>query len=150
MCLCIITAVTQRFWPTAQHQPPLLSPLYISLPFTFCWAESYIPRWQKLRGLCEQRCPGIGQWGSPSHSDGLHKCFLRENKGGEAITLMFHIPSATTLSHRGARHSAQPYFQIKYACFHMFCDGWGTFLCVWSKSHTQKEILIISGSLQTE
>lgn len=121
MCPCIIPAVTQRFWPTAQHRPPPQSSLCL-LALHILLSPILYSTLTKTQGPRRSAAPwdwSVGE-GTPSHSDGLHKLFLRENMEGKAITLshgsllMFHIPSITILSHRRARRSARTYFQMKY------------------------------------
>lgn len=148
------------FWPTAQHRPPsspLVSPLYISLPFTFCWAKPYIPPWlTKTQGpgrVVEPWDWSLGEWG-PSHSDGLHKLFLERTREGKVTTLshgsllMFQIPYATTMCRGRTQCSARSCFQMAEpifgeiwlrACFHMLCSGWEIFLPIWRVSHSERD-----------
>lgn len=131
VCPYIITAVTQSdLAHCPASTPPLHTPLYVSLPFTICWADPYIPRWlTKTQGPRRVVEPWDWSGGSacpPTQMDYIR--FFWEDKGEKShhlITWFFlGVPD-------------RPYFQMVEpteiwcrACFHMLCDSWEIFLPV--------------------
>lgn len=119
----ILAHVPASTLPPPHHTHTLISPLYISLPFTFCWAEPYIPPWlTKTQGpgrVVEPWDWSMGEW-VPSHLNGLHKLFFGENKGGKCdhfiIWLFVDVPN--TLLHNNVPQMHTVFSSV------IFSDGW--------------------------